>query len=269
MKQYNPEQIFEIGLFLATIESFREGEDKSGHMSIMWTWGFDFEIFCADDTFDLSVGTREAGLDLVRVLNTVVFHETSGRWSNFAEIEMNILKEAIRKFTLLLRTDFKEINLFKSAQIRDLKTRSLIESGEDILSRDFQPMLGNSITSDLRESARALLFELPTASGFQLGRAFEAITRKYVWHFVPNYPRDSQSNTLGKLGAAILGANVGGQVWALLDLIRTDYRNPLAHPELTLTLDEAISMRGIYAEAMHLMLSELKFDGVIDLDSIK
>lgn len=110
---------------------------------------------------------------------------------------------------------------------------------------------------DIREAGKCLAFELGTAAGFHIFRAIESVLRVY-WDAEAKGRAAPSTKTLGSYLSQMEKHSVGSKkVKATLAQIKDLHRNPIAHPQDSLRLDEAISLFGICGSAIAAMLREI------------
>ena len=107
---------------------------------------------------------------------------------------------------------------------------------------------------DLEQATRCLAYELPTAAGFHLHRANEAVLRKY-WDAVTTNATRPPSRNMGDYLNEMDQRNVGDpKVKSALKDLKDLHRNPLIHPEDSLSMDEAVALlSGIYTVMVHML----------------
>ena len=111
--------------------------------------------------------------------------------------------------------------------------------------------------ADAQQVGRALAFELPTAAGFHLYRVLESVLRRY-YSVVTSGDAAPNVRTIGTYVRAMRKAGCGdSKVLATLEQVRDLHRNPLIHPELMLSTEDAVTAIGIVRSAVSAMLSEL------------
>lgn len=135
-------------------------------------------------------------------------------------------------------------------------TLTLLDNG----ARLFPPSLIAKVPEasfDATEACKALAFELPTACGFHVFRATDAVLRRYYMQATGGKPPPKVRNIGVYLNAMKMADAGDPKVRAALKQMTDLHRNPLIHPEAVLTLSEAISIIGIARSAMDGMLSEL------------
>ena len=132
----------------------------------------------------------------------------------------------------------------------------LIERGV----RLFPPTLLEKVPetgADAAEVGRALAFELSTACGFHTFRVVEAVLKRY-WDQVSKDTKRPRLQTIGTYAAALEDNKFGdAKVWEALKQLSKLHRNPLIHPEVILTVEEAIGTIGMARSVLAQMLSAL------------
>lgn len=107
------------------------------------------------------------------------------------------------------------------------------------------------------EVGKCLAFEVPTACGFHTYRVVEAVLRRY-WDEVTGNRKRPEPETLGKFAAELQDAKLGDpRVIEAIRYIAKHHRNPLAHPDVVLTIDEAFASVGHVRSVITYMLSVL------------
>lgn len=113
------------------------------------------------------------------------------------------------------------------------------------------------VKGDFDEAGKCLLFDTSTAAGFHLLRATESVIRRYYKMVTGKEPKTRFRNWgvyIKKLNEA--GANK--KITQHLDHMRENYRNPILHPEVNLSPDEAQVLFGVCVSAIFLMANEIK-----------
>jgi hypothetical protein len=132
----------------------------------------------------------------------------------------------------------------------------LVESG----TRLFPPSLLSKVPEtekDANEAGRALAFELSTACGFHTFRVTESVVRRYWDHVTNGQPRP-KLETLGNFASEMARSNFGdAKVVEAIKQMTKLHRNPLIHPEVILTSEEAIGIIGMARSVIAAMLAAL------------
>lgn len=126
--------------------------------------------------------------------------------------------------------------------------------------RLFPPELWTKVPEarfDVVEAGKALCYELATACGTHVFRAVESVLRRY-YTAVTNGKAQPKVRNIAVYINAMRQAKCGDEkVLGVLDHLSKLHRNPLAHPDAALTLDEAISIIGMAHSAITAMLRQL------------
>ena len=110
---------------------------------------------------------------------------------------------------------------------------------------------------DAKEAGKALAFELGTACGFHTFRVVECVLRRY-WDFVSQNKKRPVPQTLGLFATQLQQCSLGEErVWDCLRNMAKLHRNPIIHPEVILSFQEAIGILGIARSAIGVMLDSL------------
>jgi hypothetical protein len=129
----------------------------------------------------------------------------------------------------------------------------------DIPSRMFPDELADKAPEamfDVQQAGKCLCYETATACGFHLFRATEAVLRRYYTHVTRGAPPPKVRNIAVYVNAMRQRKCGDERILSVVAQLSTLHRNPLIHPEVALTLDEAISIHGIARSAVTAMLSQ-------------
>ncbi len=181
----------------------------------------------------------------------------------------------IQHFTNSLFFDLNLAESYMITQKRDRNMSILIYSAEQALSRRTIEQLSESCLKDIKEAGRCLAFDLPTACGFHIFRALETVVLMYFPVLYIPYPDEKRRN-LGTYILLLRGANqygnkdaqknlicregalkVNNKITGMLTHLKDVYRNPLIHPEVTLTDDEAVSTFQFAISAIDVMVHDI------------
>lgn len=110
---------------------------------------------------------------------------------------------------------------------------------------------------DAMQAGKALAYELATACGFHTFRITESVIKRY-WDVVSDGKERPHLETIGNYSAEMEKQKFGDQkiVESLKQMSRL-HRNPLIHPEVILTGEEAIEILGIARSVIGAMLRVL------------
>ncbi len=133
----------------------------------------------------------------------------------------------------------------------------LIDNGLTLFPPDMHKKVPESGV-DAMEVGRCLAFERSTACGFHTFRATEAVLRRY-WDEATNGKTRPTPQTLGNMAGQLEMCKCGDdKVIEALKQMTKLHRNPISHPDVVLTVDEAIGIIGMARSVITLMLPTLK-----------
>ena len=155
---------------------------------------------------------------------------------------IRLLKDKYRVFENVLYATFRMSNMYYVSPKGGYNTQYLTDSGDSIFPPDLQEKVPEAVT-DIQQATRCVAFELPTAAGFHLHRANEAVLRIY-WDNVTDRQERPKENNMGVYLRRLNELDKGKKsIREHLKSIKDFHRNPLMHPEQSLeTVDEAISL---------------------------
>lgn len=167
------------------------------------------------------------------------------------------LKNSFGKFEVILESELQSIGAYIITQKGGFVTSSMIENGAVFFPQELNNKVPNAI-SDIKQAMRCIALESPTAAGFHLHRANEAVLRAYWDNVTSGKPRPKQGNMgvyLAKLKELKLGKeSTLNQLQSLKDF----HRNPLMHPEQSIdTVDDAIDLMSAIRCSIGYMLKEI------------
>lgn len=160
------------------------------------------------------------------------------------------------EFKLIFMAELGVIPSFIITRKEGFDTNVLIESGISLFPKDLIEKVPET-EKDATEVGKALAFELATACGFHAFRVTEAVARRYWDEMAPGKPRP-KPETLGSIASEMRDKGIGDTkiIESIKQMTRL-HRNPLIHPEVILSVDEAIGIIGIARSVVGAMLKSL------------
>ena len=107
--------------------------------------------------------------------------------------------------------------------------------------------------TDFDEAGRCWLLDAHTATGFHLMRATDAVMRAYYRAVVGVEPKKQFRNWGAYIKEFRRCINADQKVVDFLHQVKENYRNPILHPELDLTADDAQELFGVSISAISMM----------------
>jgi len=171
------------------------------------------------------------------------------------------IRGQIATFKSLLLPQWKRIHAYRVTARGLLDPAALIERPQDAFSDDQWGHVEKVAHADWASACRCLAFDLPTASGFHALRCFEAVALSYIDKL--KVPRPSNRS----LGAYLDLLKQNGATADKIDAaqkFRTLYRNPLVHPDESLTLREALNLLNLCGAMIQSLLDDMQSKGLLD-----
>lgn len=194
------------------------------------------------------------GQKLLAAINALIARTDYDKEIGWAQA--HAVTNALTEFEGAVRAELAVADAYFVTRKGGYDTSALIGSPEVLFPIDLGRKVSDAIP-DVREAAKCLAFELPTASGFHLLRATESVMRRY-WAAVTGGKPQPKNRNLGACLGRMKELKVGSpKVLAVLEQIKDLHRNPLMHPEEILSLDDAIGLFGIVQSAITAMLKEI------------
>lgn len=122
---------------------------------------------------------HELGHKLLTALSEETSQPDDGRSLN--PFGLFLLREAYSDYKIAFLAAVGTLDSYFVTQKGGFDTMSLLEFGENLFPNDLAAKVPEAIT-DVREAARCLAYERPTAAGFHVFRATESVLRKYHSH---------------------------------------------------------------------------------------
>jgi hypothetical protein len=145
------------------------------------------------------------------------------------------------EFETIFEHESRDIDVYAVTPKGIYSTPALIERAENALPADVKSRLSAETVYDIQQAGRCLAFNISTAAGFHILKAVESMIREYHLRLTGKHISAKSRNW----GAYIRDLNNHGadtKVTTYLSHIKDFYRNPIVHPEVTLTSEQALSL---------------------------
>ena len=203
-----------------------------------------------DDILEFKACKRHAE-HLMALLDTKTLKRLS---KPLSPSDITTIRETASAFLQSLHDELAEMQVYLANQIRAFSMPMLVENGEKSLDAHTLKTIPIGAVRDIKEGCRCLAFELSTAAGIHMMRAYEKTLRAYYQSLTKRKPgRETSLRLIKRLRELKLGHP---KVIGVIDQIRELHRNPLAHA-IFLNMDEAIGLFEISKSAISAMATEL------------
>lgn len=200
-----------------------------------------------------SVDSAEA---LLKAIKQQTNHENTSIDRTLEPWDVAPITFAFTQFKTALLAEFGTFPAYFVSQKGSHDTLTLLDSPARMFPSDLASKVPEAMF-DVAGAGKALCYEMPTACGFHLFRATECVLRRYYSHLTGGMP-PPKMRTIGVYVTAMRSHECGDEkILSVLEQMGKLHRNPLIHPEVALSLDEAISILGIAHSAITGMLSAL------------
>lgn len=160
------------------------------------------------------------------------------------------------QFKTIFLADISLLPSFLVAGKESYETNTLIDDGTKLFPSTLSKKVPEAVP-DAYQVGKALAFELATACGFHIFRVTEAVLKRY-WDYVSSAAPRPSLETLGSYAAEMEKRNFGDKkvIESIKQMTRL-HRNPLIHPEVILSVEEAIETMGMARSVVGAMLRVL------------
>lgn len=267
MDRFNAETIYELGEAMQALTSLapnaRRGRlfqpafaacnslDRLANLSqLTFSAGF---VAKAKAFMDFSDKLLNANVDKGEVLD-----DNDQKWQS----SIQRLQSMARELVTLFKSECIGLNLYSVEAVLAYDTETLIEQGHQLIPTSLRSGLPEMVKTDLQAAGRCLAFALPTACAFHMSRAAEGVLSLWFEKYIGPKPPKKSDQTFGSLvGRAEREAaplhKPSASLLSNLKHIKDDYRNPITHPEVEVTVEESHKLVPLYCGVIIDMLDEI------------
>jgi hypothetical protein len=192
---------------------------------------------------------------------------------------MRVVQTAI-KFETVLNEELATLATYSVSKKGIYSTPDLIDTTEKAFPESALSKLSPDIIREIQEAGKCLAFDIPTASGFHMLRATEAVLHEYYLAIGEPQKKDKLENWgayisyLYKLAESETEideekVNHIKKVLALLQQVKDRDRNLIMHPEVVLSADEAFMLFETTKTAIMTMADKLPPYQPIDIAKVE
>lgn len=166
------------------------------------------------------------------------------------------IKNAYSHFKIAFLAELGTLPTYFVTQKGSHDTLTLLEQGWRLFPSDLEEKVPEAMF-DAEEAGKALCYQIPTACGFHVFRATEAVLRRYYSHVTGGKPQPKVRNIMVYVQAMRQAKCGDEKILSVVEQLSKLHRNPLIHPEVALTEDEAISSLGMARSVISAMIAVL------------
>lgn len=172
------------------------------------------------------------------------------------QFELFPIIQAYSRYKIALLAELGVIPSYFVTQKGGYDTLSLLDRDDAIFPMELAIKVPEAVI-DAQQAGKALAFDLATSCGFHVFRVTEAVIKRY-WDHGSGGKSRPKLETIGSYAAEMEKQKIGDDkiVKSLKQMARL-HRNPLIHPDVILTGEEAIGLLGIARSIVAAMLTAL------------
>ncbi len=163
----------------------------------------------------------------------------------------------IKEFENVFAAELQALDTYFISQKAIYSTPDLIERADYSFPEEIRKVLPDEAKLDIRQAGRCLAFDLPTAAGFHILRAVETAIRLY-YNVVTKGTASPKTRNWGVYIRVLRKHGADPKIVSVLDQIRDMHRNPVIHPEVFLSIDEATVLFGVAQSAIVAMAIDIQ-----------
>ena len=246
---------YQLGAVLHPIGNLKSEMKLSEVWSPLYAAQKELEELLRVDWFTPAVKTAATpGLDLHSALKAIT--DRTDFDAEVSVMEASTVTTALADFETVLKIELHNADSYFVTRKGGYDTQVLVSNAEENFPSDLGVKVPAAIP-DVRDAGKCLAFEMNTACGFHVLRATEAVCRVY-WEAVTKKMAHPRPKTMGTYARKLEELNKGAKktVSAIKQLTEL-HRNPLIHPNDSLTLDEAKALMGMCQSVVSAMLKEI------------
>lgn len=199
--------------------------------------------------------SRNQGNNLINLLDGQLSNPHEDR--TIDQFTLAAISSSYQSFRMVFLAELGVFPSYFVTQKAGYDTETLLELGSSIFPSELQLKVPECII-DANEAGKALAFELFTACGFHTFRVVESVLRRYYQSKSGEKDLPEPKRSIGGILSSMKKEEIGDPfVMAALQQIKDLHRNPLAHPQVSLNSEEAISLIGMAHSVITFMLKDI------------
>jgi hypothetical protein len=171
------------------------------------------------------------------------------------------VQQALNALETALSIQFSQVNTYRVTPKGTHDVKILIEASYETFGRYWYGM-SELARGDWQSGARCLAFELPTACGFHVVRAMEAV----IVDFLNRTDKTPSRRDLYHYVQLMRELGTSEEATDLVEQIRKHHRNPLMHPEDVLDVPTALSLYDLCRAAIVSIVAEMERRDLVSIE---
>jgi hypothetical protein len=250
MQRINQYEFYQLGLAIHPLEDIKDDASLEDVLFPLWSAQSALQKLLNDKLIPLRV-CLPAARTLLDAISAVIAQilKPGDLEHGLKSARSSRITTSLQTFETVFAAELLQLDTYFVSQKGIYSTRDLIEHADRILPQDILSELPDAARKDIRDAGRCLAFDLPTAAAFHILRALETVILKY-YSIVTNHEVKMKTRNWGAYIKMLEKTKADKKIVALLDQIREMHRNPIMHPEVTLSMNEAECLFAIAQSAI-------------------
>ena len=187
---------------------------------------------------------KKAAIDVETALDCI--EQNPNPEGTVSHMDLRLLSEKIHDLKTVLNYHVPTLPIFLASSKGLFHPEDLNDRAHHHLPEKVRNQLSEQCLLDIKDSGRCLAFDLGTASVFHMMRAIEDVIKAYYKHLTgKTFQDDKVFPTWKSYIDALKKANADQFIVAQLYEIKNACRNPVSHPEVNMTIEEALRLFGM------------------------
>ncbi len=202
--------------------------------------------------------SRTTASNLYEKIDEFLKRQQEDETATLSAYDVSDVVNSLEQLETVLKAELTAADVYLVTPIGAYDTKALLHQPQLIWPEDLLVKLP-STKVDVQELSKCIAFELPTAAGFHAVRIVESVLRAY-WDVVTKGEKHPKNKTLGAYISALENkVDSDKKVLAALKQLKDLHRNPLMHPEVHLSVEDAVIFLGIAFSVVAPMLKVVSF----------
>lgn len=256
--KFRPREIYLAASYMRPVLELPDESDRKLVVTALVCARMSFSCFTGDLIERFLPSSKRRAEWIIETIDKIVFEKRD----DDGLPSVGQLQTMLRQFETVLDEELSAAPIFCLERIGNLSTESLLEGASTGFDPEAIAKLPPTAVAEIDEAGKCLAFERATASAFHILRAVELAIKTYL-SCVPGFvlPPMNRQNW-GEFIKLLQDNGSAKEVTDALQNIKSNYRNPLMHPEDTLDLRHAIGLFSVCQGMIEVLIADMKKRGI-------
>jgi hypothetical protein len=255
MQRFNTFRLYQLGQRIHPLTELKtEGQKYGDVFGNLLQARFDLADLLKNVAFSLKT-CRQPAEKLIDSINEIIPPSIQEAVRKDKEIEidwwqLSSIKDAANRFETVLSEELAILDTYTIAAKGAYSTPELISNAEVMFPPKIREKIPARAIEDIKQAGKCLAFETSTAAAFHIVRALESLIVEYFKKIAGTNPVDKRRNWGVYIKVLRTKPEADPKILDFLEHIKDNYRNPISHPEATLSTDEVTVLLGVAVGAI-------------------